>query len=325
MPHPVDLIKRPIDREMKLFEEKFYASMRSNVSLLDKVTKFIVTTKGKQMRPMFVFLCAKLVGEVSDKTYRGASMIELIHTATLVHDDVVDESFKRRNFFSINALWKNKIAVLVGDYLLSKSVLLSTDHQDYDLLAVIARTIREMSEGELLQLEKARKLDITEEVYYEIIRMKTATLIAACCEIGVLSNNADLLMAKKMQEFGIYTGMAFQIKDDLFDYLSKNVIGKPVGIDIKEQKMTLPLIYALRTATEKDQKYYFKSIKNYNNDSKRVKELIEYVKSSGGMDYAIEKMKGFQAKARNILEEFPESEAKYALGLMLDYVIERKL
>jgi len=228
----VEDIKQPINEEMKLFEQKFYESMQSKVPLLDKVTRFIVTTKGKQMRPMFVFLCAKLVGEVTEKTYRGASMIELIHTATLVHDDVVDESFKRRNFFSINALWKNKIAVLVGDYLLSKSVLLSTDHKDYDLLGVISRTIREMSEGELLQLEKARKLDITEDVYYEIIRQKTATLIAACCEIGVLSNSTDEVMAKKMQDFGTYTGMAFQIKDDLFDYLSSNVIGKPVGIDI---------------------------------------------------------------------------------------------
>lgn len=309
---------------MKLFEQKFYESMQSKVALLDKVTRFIVTTKGKQMRPMFVFLCAKLVGEVTEKTYRGASMIELIHTATLVHDDVVDESFKRRNFFSINALWKNKIAVLVGDYLLSKSVLLSTDHKDYDLLGVISRTIREMSEGELLQLEKARKLDITEEVYYEIIRQKTATLIAACCEIGVLSNNADEALAKKMMDFGTYTGMAFQIKDDLFDYLSSNVIGKPVGIDIKEQKMTLPLIHTLKIAPEKDRKYYFDTIKRYNNNPKRVKELIEFVKSSGGLEYAITVMKEFQQKAQNILNEFPDSEARKSLHIMLDYVIERK-
>ena len=298
--------------------------MQSKVALLDKVTRFIVTTKGKQMRPMFVFLCAKLVGEVTEKTYRGASMIELIHTATLVHDDVVDESFKRRNFFSINALWKNKIAVLVGDYLLSKSVLLSTDHKDYDLLGVISRTIREMSEGELLQLEKARKLDITEDVYYEIIRQKTATLIAACCEIGVLSNNADEALAKKMMDFGTFTGMAFQIKDDLFDYLSSNVIGKPVGIDIKEQKMTLPLIHTLKTANEKDRKYYFDTIKRYNNNPKRVKELIEFVKTSGGLEYAITIMKDFQQKAKDILNEFPDSEARKSLHIMLDYVIERK-
>lgn len=324
MANIVEEIKKPIGLEMKLFEQKFYESMQSNVPLLDKVTRFIVTTKGKQMRPMFVFLCAKLVGNVNEKTFRGASMIELIHTATLVHDDVVDESFKRRNFFSINALWKNKIAVLVGDYLLSKSVLLSTDHKDFDLLAVISRTIREMSEGELLQLEKARKLDITEEVYYEIIRQKTATLIAACCEIGVLSNNVDKNLAKKMMDFGTFTGMAFQIKDDLFDYLSSNVIGKPVGIDIKEQKMTLPLIHTLKNASEKDRKYYFDTIKRFNNNPKRVKELIEFVKNSGGLDYAMTVMKDFQQKAKNILDEFSDSEAKHSLSLMLDYVIERK-
>lgn len=324
MANIVEEIKKPINEEMKLFEQKFYESMQSKVPLLDKVTRFIVTTKGKQMRPMFVFLSAQLIGSVNEKTYRGASMIELIHTATLVHDDVVDESFKRRNFFSINALWKNKIAVLVGDYLLSKSVLLSTDHQDFDLLAVISNTIREMSEGELLQLEKARKLDITEEVYYEIIRQKTATLIAACCQIGVLSNNADAETVEKMKTFGTLTGMAFQIKDDLFDYLSNNVIGKPVGIDIKQQKMTLPLIYTLKNANEKDRKYYFNTIKRYNNDSKRVKELIQFVKSSGGLDYAIGVMKDFQYKAQQILEEFPESKAKQSLRLMLDYVIERK-
>ncbi len=324
MPNIVEEIKKPIAQEMRLFEEKFYESMRSNVNLLDKVTRFIVTTKGKQMRPMFVFLCAKLVGNVNEKTFRGASMIELIHTATLVHDDVVDESFKRRNFFSINALWKNKIAVLVGDYLLSKAVLLSTDFKDYDLLAVISRTIREMAEGELLQLEKARKLDITEDVYYEIIRQKTATLVAACCEIGVLSNDADEVLAKKMMDFGTLTGMAFQIKDDLFDYLTSNIIGKPVGIDIKEQKMTLPLIYSLKNANENDQKYFFNTIKRYNNDQKRVKELVEFVKNSGGLDYAISVMKDYQQKAKNILNEFPDSEPKKSLLLMLDYVIERK-
>ena len=324
MANIVEEIKQPINEEMKLFEQKFYESMQSKVALLDKVTRFIVTTKGKQMRPMFVFLCAKLIGNVNEKTYRGASMIELIHTATLVHDDVVDESFKRRNFFSINALWKNKIAVLVGDFLLSKAVLLSTDHKDYDLLSVISRTIREMSEGELLQLEKARKLDITEDVYYEIIRQKTATLIAACCEIGALSNGADENLAKKMMEFGTYTGMAFQIKDDLFDYLSSNVIGKPVGIDIKEQKMTLPLIHTLKIAGESERKYFFNTIKRYNNDQKRVKELIAFVKSSGGLDYAIKVMKDFQQKAKNILDEFPDSEVRKSLNMMLDYVIERK-
>lgn len=324
MANIVEEIKKPIKDNMKLFEKKFYESMQSNVPLLDKVTRFIVTTKGKQMRPMFVFLCAKLVGEVNEKSYRGASMIELIHTATLVHDDVVDESFKRRNFFSINALWKNKIAVLVGDYLLSRSVLLSTDYGDYDLLKVISRTIREMAEGELLQLEKARKLDITEEVYYEIIRQKTATLIAACCEIGVRSNNVAEEIAMKMQQFGIYTGMAFQIKDDLFDYLTSNIIGKPVGIDIQEQKMTLPLIYALRNANAQDRKYYFNIIKRYHKKPKKVKELIDFVKSSGGLDYAIKVMKDFQSKAITILENFPYSPERESLRVMLDYVIERK-
>ncbi|QCX52260.1 polyprenyl synthetase family protein [Elizabethkingia sp. JS20170427COW] len=324
MANIVEEIKSPIKENMKLFEKKFYEAMKSNVSLLDKVTRFIVTTKGKQMRPMFVFLCAKLVGEVNEKTYRGASMIELIHTATLVHDDVVDESFKRRGFFSINALWKNKIAVLVGDYLLSKSVLLSTDHKDFDLLSVISRTIREMAEGELLQLEKARKLDIIEEVYYEIIRQKTATLIAACCEVGVRSNGVNDDIAEKMQKFGTYTGMAFQIKDDLFDYLSTSVIGKPVGIDIQEKKMTLPLIYTLRNAPEEQRKYYFNTVKKYNKDPKRVKELIEYVKSSGGLEYAINTMKDFQQKAIDILETFPASDARTSLRLMLDYVVERK-
>ncbi|SFH91639.1 octaprenyl-diphosphate synthase [Halpernia frigidisoli] len=320
----VNEIKKPILEEMKLFEQKFYESMHTKVPLLDKVTRFIVTTKGKQMRPMFVFLCAKLVGEVNEKTFRGASMIELIHTATLVHDDVVDESFKRRNFFSINALWKNKIAVLVGDFLLSKSVLLSTDNKDYDLLHVIARTIREMSEGELLQLEKARTLDITEDVYYEIIRQKTATLIAACCEIGVLSNNADEDLAKKMQIFGTKTGMAFQIKDDLFDYLSANAIGKPVGIDIQEQKMTLPLIYSLKNANAKDRKYHFETVKKYKDNKKRVKELIDFVKFTGGLDYALSVMNNYYEEAKLILTDFPDSEAKTSLHLMLDYVIERK-
>lgn len=319
----VEQIKEPIAKEMELFEKKFYESMQSKVVLLDKITRFIVTTKGKQMRPMFVFLCAKLGGEINDKTYRGASMIELIHTATLVHDDVVDESFQRRNFFSINALWKNKIAVLVGDYLLSKSVLLCTDNKDFDLLAIIARTIKEMSEGELLQLEKARKLDITEEVYYEIIRQKTATLISACCEVGYRSTHSDEAIAERMRLFGTYTGMAFQIKDDLFDFQSKNIIGKPLGIDIKEKKMTLPLIYALGKANTTDRGFYFNILKKHNTDPKKVKQLIQFVKESGGLDYAIGVMKDYQKKALDLLQNFPESQAKQSLHTMLGYVIER--
>ena len=317
-------IKAPISREMKLFEEKFYQSMQSSVPLLDKITQFIIATKGKQMRPILVFLSAKMTGEVSEKTFRGASLIELIHTAALVHDDVVDESARRRNFFSINALWGNKTAVLIGDYLLSKSVILSTENKDFDLLEIVSQTIKDMSEGELLQLEKARKLDITEDVYYQIIRQKTASLISVCCQIGAVSNNTENSLIMKMKDFGIYAGMAFQIKDDLLDYFSKNIVGKPVGIDIKEQKMTLPLIYSLKTANEKDRKYYFNIIKNHNKTPKRVKELIDFVKKSGGLDYAEKIMENYQQKALDILSEFPDNEAKKSLQLMLDYVIKRE-
>ena len=317
-------IKAPISREMKLFEEKFYQSMQSSVPLLDKITQFIIATKGKQMRPILVFLSAKMTGEVSEKTFRGASLIELIHTAALVHDDVVDESARRRNFFSINALWGNKTAVLIGDYLLSKSVILSTENKDFDLLEIVSQPIKDMSEGELLQLEKARKLDITEDVYYQIIRQKTASLISVCCQIGAVSNNTENSLIMKMKDFGIYAGMAFQIKDDLLDYFSKNIVGKPVGIDIKEQKMTLPLIYSLKTASEKDRKYYFNIIKNHNKTPKRVKELIDFVKKSGGLDYAEKIMENYQQKALDILSEFPDNEAKKSLQLMLDYVIKRE-
>ena len=318
-------IKNPIRQEMKLFEKKFQESMRSEVFLLDKITQFILKTKGKQIRPIFVFLCAKLVGEITEKTHRGASMIELIHTATLVHDDVVDESFKRRGFFSINALWKNKIAVLVGDYLLSKSVIISTENQDFDILAVISKTIREMSEGELLQLEKSRKLDITEDVYYEIIRKKTATLIAACCEVGAISNNVNVELAQKMRDFGTYTGIAFQIKDDLFDYLKKNATGKPLGIDIKEKKLTLPLIYAMNSVKKDERKYYFNIVKNYSHETDKVNELMEFVKKSGGISYAEKVMLNYHIKALEIIDEFPDNEAKKSLQLMLNYIIKRYL
>ena len=318
-------ILAPVASDFAAMDTFINEGITSKVALVMAVSKHVVEAGGKRMRPIMCLLAAKACGaEDLERQRKLAAIIEMLHTATLVHDDVVDESFKRRNFFSINALWKNKIAVLVGDYLLSKAVLLSTDHKDFDLLAVISRTIREMAEGELLQLEKARKLDITEEVYYEIIRQKTATLIAACCEIGVVSNNVDEMMAKKMMEFGTLTGMAFQIKDDLFDYLTSNIIGKPVGIDIKEQKMTLPLIYTLKKANETDRKHYFNTIKRYNNDTKRVKELIAFVKSSGGLDYAISVMKDYQQRAKDILNDFPDSEAKHSLNLMLDYVIERK-
>tara|TARA_R100001039_G_C1843286_1_gene103908 strand:+ start:771 stop:1748 length:978 start_codon:yes stop_codon:yes gene_type:complete len=321
----VEQIKQPIDYEMELFEQKFQLSMSSKVALLNRITHYIVNRKGKQMRPMFVFLVAKMVsnGEVSERTYRGASVIELIHTATLVHDDVVDESNRRRGFFSINALWKNKIAVLVGDYLLSKGLLLSIDNNDFDLLKIISIAVREMSEGELLQIEKARKLDITEAVYYEIIRQKTATLIAACCSLGAASVKPGSEHVERMRKFGELIGMAFQIKDDLFDY-GEEKIGKPTGIDIKEQKMTLPLIYVLNQADKKDKRWLINSIKNHNRDKKRVSEVIGYVIAKGGLDYAISKMKAFQEEALQILQVYPDSAFKNSLELMVNYVIDRK-
>lgn len=317
-------IKAPIAEEMKLFETKFYESMKSSVPLLDRITHYIVRRKGKQMRPMFVFLTAKLTGEFQERSYRAAALIELIHTATLVHDDVVDDSDMRRGFFSINALWKNKIAVLVGDYLLSKTLLLSTENEDFDLLKVVSVAIKEMSEGELLQIEKARKLDITEDVYYEIIRQKTATLIAACCEAGARSVGASEEVCKKMNEFGNLVGMAFQIKDDLFDYTSSDLIGKPVGIDIKEQKMTLPLIHVLNKASEKDRKWLVNSIKRHNKNQKRVQQIIQYVKDNGGIEYTKKVMHEYSDKALKVLDEFPDSEYKDSLITMVTYVMERK-
>lgn len=321
---PIAKIKEPIAFEMELFEQKFRLSMSTKVALLNRITHYVVNRKGKQMRPMFVFLVAKMVsgGEVKDRTYRGASVIELIHTATLVHDDVVDDSNMRRGFFSVNALWKNKIAVLVGDYLLSKGLLLSIDNDDFDLLKIISVAVREMSEGELLQIEKARRLDITEEVYYEIIRKKTATLIAACCSLGAASVKPNSTHVETMREFGELIGMAFQIKDDLFDY-GEEKIGKPTGIDIKEQKMTLPLIYALNNASEKDRRWLINSIKNHNKDRKRVKEVIQFVKDAGGLVYAEKKMKEYQKRAVDILDSYPDSEFKEALNLMMNYVIDR--
>lgn len=323
----ISQIKQPIREEMELFEQKFRDSMSSRVALLNRITYYIVNRKGKQMRPMFVFLVAKMVsnGRVEERTYRGASVIELIHTATLVHDDVVDDSNKRRGFFSINALWKNKIAVLVGDYLLSKGLLLSIDNSDFDLLRIISVAVREMSEGELLQIEKARRLDIVESVYYEIIRQKTATLIAACCAMGacsVIPDNKEFI--EKMRLFGEYIGMAFQIKDDLFDY-TDGAIGKPTGIDIKEQKMTLPLIYTLNNCSETEKKWIINSVKNHNKDKKRVREVISFVKQKNGLAYAEAKMREFQQKALTILAEFPESDYKTALTLMVNYVIDRKI
>ena len=321
----VSQIKDPIRPEMELFESKFREAMSSKVALLNRITHYIVNRKGKQMRPMFVFLTAKILnnGAINNRTYRGASVIELIHTATLVHDDVVDESNKRRGFFSINALWKNKIAVLVGDYLLSKGLLLSIDNGDFDLLRIISVAVREMSEGELLQIEKARRLDITEEVYYDIIRQKTATLIAACCALGACSVKPESDDVEIFRRFGELCGMAFQIKDDLFDYGS-TAIGKPTGIDIKEQKMTLPLIHVLNICTKKEKNWLINSIKNHNKDKKRVKEVIAFVKEKGGLAYAVQKMLSYKNEALKLLEHYPKSDYKDALELMVNYVVDRK-
>ncbi|MGB0777086.1 MAG: polyprenyl synthetase family protein [Flavobacteriaceae bacterium] len=322
----IEQIKQPISKEMTLFEERFKGAMDSNIPLLNRITHYIVRRKGKQMRPMFVFLVAKMVsdGGFDERTYRGASVIELIHTATLVHDDVVDDSNRRRGFFSINALWKNKIAVLVGDYLLSKGMLLSIDNEDFDILKLISVAVREMSEGELLQIEKARKLDITEGVYFEIIRQKTATLIAACCAIGAASMGASEEEVRRMHQFGNAIGIAFQIKDDLFDY-SEEKIGKPTGIDIKEQKMTLPLIYTLNRADKSKKKWIINTIKNHNKDKKRVKELIQYVIDSGGIEYTLEMMETYHAEAMSILDQYPDSPYKNSLKEMVNYVINRKI
>ncbi|UAM98435.1 polyprenyl synthetase family protein [Polaribacter litorisediminis] len=323
---PVEQIKLPIKSEMELFEKKFKDAMLSKAPLLNRITYYIVRRKGKQMRPMFVFLVAKMVsdGGFDERTYRGASVVELIHTATLVHDDVVDDSNRRRGFFSVNALWKNKIAVLVGDYLLSKGLLLSIDNEDFDLLKLISIAVREMSEGELLQIEKARKLDITEDIYFDIIRQKTATLIAACCGIGAASVGANQDTVQQMRKFGEYIGIAFQIKDDLFDY-SDEKIGKPTGIDIKEQKMTLPLIYTLNNCSKKQKSWIINSIKKYNKDKVRVKEVIAFVKENGGIAYTISKMNDYKNKALVILENYPESAYKNSLVQMIEYVVARKV
>ena len=276
------------------------------------------------MRPMFVFLSAKVFGETTESTYRAASMIELLHTATLVHDDVVDDADKRRGFFSINALWKNKIAVLVGDYLLSKGLLLAVEYDEFELLRIMSNSVREMSEGELLQIEKARKLDITEEVYYDIIRQKTATLIASCCASGANSVGADKATIEKMRLFGEYTGIAFQIKDDLFDYGgSSEEIGKPTGIDIKEKKMTLPLIYTLGVASEKDKKFIISTVKHNNTNRKKVKEVIDLVIQYGGITYTQKAMHDYKNKALAILNELEQNEAVEGLRKLVTYVTER--
>ena len=317
-------IKAPILEEMNLFEQRFKDSLKSNVSLLDKIMHYIIKRKGKQMRPMFVFLSAKLFGKFEENTYRAASMIELLHTATLVHDDVIDEANFRRGYFSINALWKNKIAVLVGDFLLSRGLLLAVKHEEFELLKIMSTAVQDMSEGELLQIKKARKLDITEIVYFDIIRQKTATLIAACCASGANSVGQSKEVVEKMRLFGEKAGIAFQIKDDLFDYTQSPLIGKPTGIDIREQKMTLPLIYTLNTADKKTKRYIINIIKNHHKDDNKVAEVIILVKENGGLEYAKQIMKNYHNDALSVLDQFDDNKAKEALILLLDFVVNRK-
>lgn len=320
----LDQIKAPIAAEMDSFESHFRDSMKSNVALLDKITHYIVKRKGKQMRPMFVFLSAGMCGGINDSTFRAATLIELLHTATLVHDDVVDDSNERRGFFSVNALWKNKIAVLVGDYLLSRGLLLSVHNNDHRLLGIVTNSVREMSEGELMQIEKARKLDIDETVYFEIIRQKTASLIASCCSCGAASVSDDDTLAEKMRLFGEYVGIAFQIKDDLFDYELANETGKPSGIDIKEKKMTLPLIFSLNKSTNREKRHIINIVKNHNTDMKKVAEVIEFVKQKGGIVYAEQKMQEYQTRALKMLEGFQESRYKTSLAELVQFATRRK-
>lgn len=315
-------IKQPIDNELKSFEAYFRDSMRSNVALLDRIIYYIVKRKGKQMRPMFVFLSAKIFDDCNASTFNAASMIELLHTASLVHDDVVDDSYMRRGFFSINALWKNKIAVLVGDFLLSRGLLLAVDHKEFELLGIMSKAVKMMSEGELSQMEKARRLDIKEEIYYEIIRQKTASLIAASCSAGASSTTGDAGLIEKMYHVGEMAGMAFQIKDDLFDYGSTDV-GKPLGIDIKEKKMTLPLIHALSKAEPKDKRRIINLVRNKNEDKKSVIEVINFVKKTGGLEYARVKMHEFRDKALATLDELPQNEANASLKKLINYVVDR--
>ncbi len=317
-------IKKPIEHEMREFENAFRQAMKSKAPLLDKIMHYIVQRKGKQMRPMFVFFTAGLCGTINKSTYNGASLIELLHTATLVHDDVVDDSNLRRGFFSINALWKNKIAVLVGDYLLAKGLLLSVQNKDYDLLEIVSNAVQMMSEGELLQIEKARKLDIDESVYYEIIRNKTASLIASCCAVGAASVKTTAEAIENMRLFGEYIGMAFQIKDDLFDFEKTSKTGKPSGIDIKERKLTLPLIYALTQSTSTEKRNIINIIKNHNTEDKRVAEVLQFVQDKNGMQYAVSKMNEFRKKAEDILAQFPESEYQSSLKKLIAYTVERQ-
>src|ERR1700749_3638480 len=318
----INEIKKPIAADIDVFEGKFKASMQSSVPLLDRITHYIVKRKGKQIRPMFVFFSAAICGGINESTHRGAALVELLHTATLIHDDVVDNSYQRRSFFSINALWKNKIAVLVGDFLLSKGLLLSMKNDDYRFLKIVSTAMEQMIEGELLQVEKVRRMDIEEKVYYEVIRQKTASLIASCCECGAASAGADDETIEKMRLFGEKTGIAFQIKDDMFDFGTDDV-GKPLGIDIKEKKVTLPLIYSLNNAGSSERKRIITLVKNHNDDPKKIEQIIRFVNDTGGLQYAEKQMKIYQEEAFKILNTFPPSASRESLEQLVRFTTER--
>ncbi|MBN9294816.1 MAG: polyprenyl synthetase family protein [Flavobacteriia bacterium] len=311
-----------ISAEMQYFDEVFVRNMQSNVKMLDKVTQYIVKRKGKQMRPMFLFLTAKMLGEINDRTYQAASMIELLHTATLVHDDVVDDANERRGFYSVNALWKNKIAVLVGDFFLSKVLLLSIENNQTRFLGITARAVKEMSEGELLQVEKARRMDISEELYFEVIRKKTASLIESVCEIAAVSVDRED-QADNMRKFGELVGLAFQIKDDIFDYGLPDDVGKPTGLDIRERKVTLPLIYVLENSSREIRNELINIVKNHNEDKEKVRRAVQLVTQEGGVEYAYRKMNELKQQALDCISDIPESKAKEALIGLVNYTIER--
>jgi octaprenyl-diphosphate synthase len=316
---PVNLI----EEELKIFETKFKDAAKSNVSMLDRIMRYIVKRKGKQLRPMFVFLAAKLCGEVNESTYRAASLVELLHTATLVHDDVVDDSLERRGFFSVYALWKNKVSVLVGDYLLAKGLLLSLDNDDFKILQILSEAVRQMSEGELLQIEKSRSLNLDEAVYFEIIRTKTASLLSAACGAGAWSSSADPEKTNNMKAFGEKVGIAFQIKDDLFDYTAQD-IGKPTGNDIKEKKLTLPLIYTLNNVDAKTKRELIYIIKNENTRKNRVSYIIDVVTKTGGIEYTTEKMNLYKQEALGLLQSFPDSDIRKGFEDLVNFVTDRK-
>jgi len=319
----IDNIKKPIAAELDLFEIKFRDAMKSKVALLDTIMTYIVKRKGKQIRPMFVFFSAKVFSDINDVTYRAASLVELLHTATLVHDDVVDDSDERRGFFSINALWKNKIAVLVGDYLLSRGLLLSVKNKDYHLLEIVSTAVEAMSEGELLQIEKTRNLNLSEDIYFDIIRKKTASLIASCCAIGAASAGASEGDVEKMHLFGEKIGIAFQIKDDLLDYGSDD-IGKPTGIDLKEKKLTLPIIYTINNADKQTRSSIINTIKNHNTDKNKIAEVIDYVNTHNGINYAKQTMEKLKDEAILILDSITQNESATNLKQLVHFVIDRK-